>query len=114
MLLNNSASAILMFTQCHCLISETIIAKNSTKVLNREELIQLFESFRSEGKVTIGLVGYPNVGKSSTINALLASKKVSVSQTPGKTKHFQVNLSRRENGLVASSPFDVCYPSDLD
>ena len=32
---------------------------------------------------------YPNVGKSSTINALLGAKKVSVSATPGKTKHFQ-------------------------
>jgi len=35
------------------------------------------------------LVGYPNVGKSSTINSLLGEKKVSVSSTPGKTKHFQ-------------------------
>jgi large subunit GTPase 1 len=37
----------------------------------------------------VGLVGYPNVGKSSTINSLLGEKKVSVSSTPGKTKHFQ-------------------------
>ncbi len=40
-------------------------------------------------KLMVGLVGYPNVGKSSTINALIGSKKVSVSATPGKTKHFQ-------------------------
>lgn len=40
-------------------------------------------------KTQIGLVGYPNVGKSSTINALIGAKKVSVSSTPGKTKHFQ-------------------------
>lgn len=39
--------------------------------------------------MTIGLVGYPNVGKSSTINALMGSKKVGVSAQPGKTKHFQ-------------------------
>ncbi|KAF5323306.1 hypothetical protein D9611_005746 [Ephemerocybe angulata] len=45
-------------------------------------------------KLSIGLVGYPNVGKSSTINSLIGEKKVSVSSTPGKTKHFQtINLS---------------------
>jgi large subunit GTPase 1 len=44
----------------------------------------------------VGLVGYPNVGKSSTINALIGEKKVSVSATPGKTKHFQtINLSSK-------------------
>jgi large subunit GTPase 1 len=36
------------------------------------------------------MVGYPNVGKSSTINALVGEKKVAVTATPGKTKHFQV------------------------
>jgi len=45
-------------------------------------------------KLVVGLVGYPNVGKSSTINSLLGEKKVSVSSTPGKTKRFQtINLS---------------------
>eukprot|EP00038_Savillea_parva_P031330 m.85154 g.85154 ORF g.85154 m.85154 type:complete len:638 (-) comp9621_c1_seq1:109-2022(-) len=38
---------------------------------------------------TIGMVGYPNVGKSSTVNALCAEKKVPVSSTPGRTRHFQ-------------------------
>eukprot|EP01113_Clastostelium_recurvatum_P042252 TRINITY_DN6835_c1_g1_i2.p1 TRINITY_DN6835_c1_g1~~TRINITY_DN6835_c1_g1_i2.p1 ORF type:complete len:438 (-),score=115.96 TRINITY_DN6835_c1_g1_i2:64-1326(-) len=37
----------------------------------------------------VGLVGYPNVGKSSTINVLVGEKKVAVAPTPGKTKHFQ-------------------------
>eukprot|EP00191_Tetraselmis_sp_GSL018_P013604 CAMPEP_0177589582 /NCGR_PEP_ID=MMETSP0419_2-20121207/6894_1 /TAXON_ID=582737 /ORGANISM="Tetraselmis sp., Strain GSL018" /LENGTH=580 /DNA_ID=CAMNT_0019079973 /DNA_START=127 /DNA_END=1869 /DNA_ORIENTATION=- len=40
-------------------------------------------------RLMVGLVGYPNVGKSSTINALYGSKKTSVAATPGKTKHFQ-------------------------
>lgn len=39
--------------------------------------------------VTVGFVGYPNVGKSSTINALVGAKKTGVTSTPGKTKHFQ-------------------------
>lgn len=68
---------------------------NSDKLLTREELVAVFKSLHTgpkvtDGVTTIGLVGYPNVGKSSTINTLLTYKKVSVSSTPGKTKHFQV------------------------
>lgn len=68
-----------------------------TRILKIEELEHLFMTAAPEidysaypdRKLQIGLVGYPNVGKSSTINALVGSKKVSVSATPGKTKHFQ-------------------------
>ncbi|CDZ96722.1 Predicted GTP-binding protein MMR1 [Phaffia rhodozyma] len=72
------------------------------RVLSVLELEELFESEapslndfvtadhpKPPSKLVVGLVGYPNVGKSSTINALLGSKRVSVSATPGKTKHFQ-------------------------
>lgn len=38
------------------------------------------------------MVGYPNVGKSSTINVLMKQKLVAESATPGKTKHFQTLL----------------------
>ncbi|KIJ64999.1 hypothetical protein HYDPIDRAFT_124392 [Hydnomerulius pinastri MD-312] len=77
-----------------------------TKVLSVLELEDLFvtaapdlSTFKGPSgepptKLVVGLVGYPNVGKSSTINALLGEKKVSVSSTPGKTKHFQtIHLS---------------------
>ena len=73
------------------------------RILTVDELEALFlknapqvETLESEHprKTQIGLVGYPNVGKSSTINALIGAKKVSVSSTPGKTKHFQtIHLS---------------------
>ena len=39
--------------------------------------------------LTIGCVGYPNVGKSSVINVLCKKKKVGVASQPGKTKHLQ-------------------------
>ena len=42
-----------------------------------------------EKQLIVGMVGYPNVGKSSTINKMVGTKMVSVSATPGKTKHFQ-------------------------
>lgn len=68
--------------------------KNSSKICTSEELINFFRTYHEaprvvENKTTVGLVGYPNVGKSSTLNSLLACKKVAVSATPGKTKHFQ-------------------------
>jgi len=44
---------------------------------------------RPHDRLMVGLIGYPNVGKSSTINALFGSKKTAVAATPGKTKHFQ-------------------------
>ncbi|CAM1508338.1 Fc.00g051860.m01.CDS01 [Cosmosporella sp. VM-42] len=79
-----------------------------TEILTVEELEEIFLKYaprdaEAENKLTIGLVGYPNVGKSSTINALIGAKKVSVSSTPGKTKHFQtIHLS--ENVILCDCP----------
>uniref|UniRef100_A0A803LXL9 CP-type G domain-containing protein n=1 Tax=Chenopodium quinoa TaxID=63459 RepID=A0A803LXL9_CHEQI len=50
--------------------------------------------------VTVGFVGYPNVGKSSTINALVGAKRAGVTNTPGKTKHFQT--------LIISDKLTLC------
>ncbi|KAL9258040.1 GTPase LSG1-2-like protein [Drosera capensis] len=48
----------------------------------------------------VGFVGYPNVGKSSTINALVGQKRTGVTSTPGKTKHFQT--------LIISDKLTLC------
>lgn len=77
-------------------LDECLCDTGEAAVLSPAALVQrlkacALEATRGQGKemVTIGLVGYPNVGKSSSINALLTEKKVSISATPGKTKHFQ-------------------------
>ncbi|XP_018423062.1 PREDICTED: large subunit GTPase 1 homolog isoform X2 [Nanorana parkeri] len=67
---------------------------NYSHLVQRDELLEIFRSVHrgkriKEEQITVGLVGYPNVGKSSTINTILGNKKVSVSATPGHTKHFQ-------------------------
>jgi large subunit GTPase 1 len=46
--------------------------------------------------VVVGFVGYPNVGTSSTIYALVGDKKISVTHTPGKTEHFQTLIISEE------------------
>eukprot|EP01101_Sappina_pedata_P001499 TRINITY_DN11581_c0_g1_i1.p1 TRINITY_DN11581_c0_g1~~TRINITY_DN11581_c0_g1_i1.p1 ORF type:complete len:571 (+),score=295.70 TRINITY_DN11581_c0_g1_i1:121-1713(+) len=73
-----------------------------THVYARNQLLKriksLYTDLVEEGKevLNVGMVGYPNVGKSSTVNALCNAKRVAVSQTPGKTKHFQtINLSKK-------------------
>lgn len=83
-------------------------AAADTQILTVDELESLFlenipADATADRKTTIGLVGYPNVGKSSTINALLGSKKVSVSSTPGKTKHFQT-LHLSEQVVLCDCP----------
>ncbi|KAH8419798.1 hypothetical protein KR009_002692 [Drosophila setifemur] len=82
--------------------------KNSSRLLSRLELIEFLRHIYSgprhtDQHVTIGMVGYPNVGKSSTINSLMTVKKVSVSATPGKTKRFQT-LFLEEDILLCDCP----------
>lgn len=62
-----------------------------------------------DGLVTIGCVGHPNVGKSSLLNALYGKKVVSVSRTPGHTKHFQT-IFLTENVRLCDCP-GLVFPS---
>jgi hypothetical protein len=40
--------------------------------------------------ITVGIVGFPNVGKSSIINSLMRTRAVGVGSTPGFTRQAQV------------------------
>ncbi|KAJ7647392.1 P-loop containing nucleoside triphosphate hydrolase protein [Roridomyces roridus] len=59
-------------------------------------LIKLLKGYKpSAGSVTVGVVGYPNVGKSSLINCLKRSKVCAVAAQPGHTKDLQsIQLER--------------------
>lgn len=97
--------------------------KNSPRVLDTDELMEVFRSFplktsNKTGIRTFGLVGYPNVGKSSTLNALLTRKEqlaalndektkhvlAPVSATPGKTKHFQTFFLEEKSLMLCDCP----------
>ena len=56
-----------------------------------------------DGRVMIGLVGHPNVGKSSMVNYILGRKAVSVKATPGHTKTLQT-LILDDDTCLCDSP----------
>ncbi|KAI8431578.1 hypothetical protein MSG28_016067 [Choristoneura fumiferana] len=62
-------------------VGETIVQQADTTFYKHERF--------KNGVLTVGCVGQPNVGKSSLMNAIMGRKVVSVSKTPGHTKHFQ-------------------------
>jgi len=95
---------------------EALAVEELSRVIGREELLRVLEALsvtadanRSTDtpaygggsgsgvkRAQVGIVGYPNVGKSSVINVLLgatplnhSSLRVATGATPGKTKHFQ-------------------------
>ncbi|KAF7070213.1 hypothetical protein CFC21_075756 [Triticum aestivum] len=73
------------------------IAAQRTSASKGEQEASSTDSVSSVAKhVVAGFVGYPNVGKSSTINALVGEKKTGVTHTPGKTKHFQTLIISEE------------------
>lgn len=102
------------------------IIRRQCHVLTREELIYFLSELpkslgivaqaRHRGHLCVGLVGFPNVGKSSVINTILGVSKsshgvlrVGVSSTPGKTKHFQT-LDINDELMLCDCP-GLVFPS---
>jgi large subunit GTPase 1 len=116
-----------------------ILSSYSCRVFNRADLMMTFSALSSrvkamrlampaesqdpaavsanrDPKACVGMVGYPNVGKSSVINTLLGVAKsshgklrVAVSSTPGKTKHFQTLIL--SNDLMLCDCPGLVFPS---
>lgn len=70
----------------------------SSVCLGADSLLQLLKNYcRTNGvktSITVGIIGYPNVGKSSLINSLKRSRAVGVSSTAGFTRTVQVGQER--------------------
>ncbi|KAI1179049.1 NGP1NT domain-containing protein [Nemania sp. FL0916] len=92
-----------------------------TNPFGKGQLISLLRQFSSLHKdrkqISVGIIGYPNTGKSSLINTLKSKKVATVAPIPGETKVWQfVTLMKRIflidcPGIVPPNPADS--PADI-
>ena len=99
--------------------------------LTRQELLAYLREYAKANKckmnerhgttnprIQFGMVGFPNVGKSSVINVLMGNSKhshgqvrVGVASQPGKTKHFQTLLLPDVDDMMLCDCPGLVFPS---
>ena len=90
--------------------SKDIDAAKSTVPIGMDGLLQLLKNYartggnggKSKTTIAVGIIGYPNVGKSSIINALKRSRAVGVSPRPGHTTSMQEVVLDKNVRLIDS------------
>ena len=74
-------------------VSKETTSLHTNQAVGTEELIGLLKNYARSGEgktsICVGVVGYPNVGKSSLINSLMRSRVAGVSSVPGFTTSMQ-------------------------
>lgn len=82
-----------------------------TETLEQQEFNEATNacSRRNRNAVQVGMVGYPNVGKSSVINTLCNKKLVGVGALPGKTRNYQTHFLSEE--LVVCDCPGLVFPN---
>jgi ribosome biogenesis GTPase A len=82
-----------------------VVSSRNKKGLNelRSKIYQIGGKVSEDSNIVVGVLGYPNVGKSSVINALAFKKKVAVSKTAGTT-HGEQKIKITDRLKVYDSP----------
>ena len=129
---NHARTKHVIFVLNKCDLIPTSVTQQWVKIFNKEgyptiafkasvqnpfgkgSLIQLLRQFDNFHKdktcISVGFIGYPNVGKSSIINTLRKKVVCKVAPVPGETKVWQyISLTRRINLIDCPG---VVYNSD--
>jgi len=87
------------------------MTSTTSQAVGAENLMNILKNYARVGggngktkqQITVGIIGFPNVGKSSLINSLKRSKAAATGNTPGLTKTMQ-EIQLDKNIILIDSP----------
>ncbi len=71
---------------------ETDLDFNSPRIFTPRQVLRTLQQYQRKKPYTVGFLGYPNVGKSSTINCFLTNKRLQVRTNFGELPVFTFSI----------------------